>query len=321
MQREDVPCCCDISKCKEQEILERLNYQQAEIDNILRALENIEEPVAFKIIKINNQQQETVEQIIADDEGDVILRTSQSILVRTVTEEDEVSLRWYINENWLSEFINTWYNTNLRNTIMQHTAQISNNSYQINQNTSQIDVLNTVKSNLEWILGMSDLSDPDETSGVIDNLSERIQMLELSKENLENLLDIIDLEDSTDTSEVIDNINSDISDLQQNKQDKLTAGTNITIDSNNVISATGGSSYSAGQNIQINNNVISATDTTYSAGTNIQISNQNVISTTQNNYRLLINWNGSLTVAQTSGTATLPTEVLNAINGKKNRIA
>ena len=93
---------------------------------------------------------------------------------------------------------------------------------------------------------MSDLSDPDETSGVIDNLSERIQMLELSKENLENLLDIIDLEDSTDTSEVIDNINSDISDLQQNKQDKLTAGTNITIDSNNVISATGGSSYSAG---------------------------------------------------------------------------
>lgn len=42
------------------------------------------------------------------------------------------------------------------------------------------------------------------------------------------------------------------------KQDKLTAGTNITIDENNVISATGGSSgYIAGYGIDISSNTIS----------------------------------------------------------------
>lgn len=54
------------------------------------------------------------------------------------------------------------------------------------------------------------------------------------------------------------------------KQDKLTAGTNITID-NNVISATGGASYTAGDNITISNNVISATDTTYTAGNGLDL--------------------------------------------------
>jgi hypothetical protein len=48
-------------------------------------------------------------------------------------------------------------------------------------------------------------------------------------------------------------------------QAQLTAGTNITIDSDNVISATGGgTTYTAGANITIDsNNVISSTDTTY----------------------------------------------------------
>lgn len=50
-----------------------------------------------------------------------------------------------------------------------------------------------------------------------------------------------------------------------NKQDKLTAGTNIVIDDNNVISTTAaGTAYAAGDNIQISaTNVISATDTKY----------------------------------------------------------
>lgn len=51
-------------------------------------------------------------------------------------------------------------------------------------------------------------------------------------------------------------------------QAQLTAGTNITIDSDNVISAAGGATYTAGANINIDaNNVISATDTTYSVFT------------------------------------------------------
>jgi len=52
-------------------------------------------------------------------------------------------------------------------------------------------------------------------------------------------------------------------------QAQLTAGTNVTIDSDNVISATGGgTTYTAGANITIDsNNVISATDTTYNVFT------------------------------------------------------
>lgn len=49
-----------------------------------------------------------------------------------------------------------------------------------------------------------------------------------------------------------------LQDTIDDKQDKLIAGTNITIDANNVISATGGgSSYTAGSGIEINNDVIS----------------------------------------------------------------
>lgn len=64
------------------------------------------------------------------------------------------------------------------------------------------------------------------------------------------------------------------------KQDKLTAGSNVAISDQNVISATD-TKYTAGDNIAISDqNVISATDTTYTAGTGISISEQNVISAT-----------------------------------------
>lgn len=64
-------------------------------------------------------------------------------------------------------------------------------------------------------------------------------------------------------------------------QKTLIAGTNISIAADGrTISATGGASYTAGDNITIENNVISATDTTYTAGTNITIDSNNVISAT-----------------------------------------
>lgn len=53
------------------------------------------------------------------------------------------------------------------------------------------------------------------------------------------------------------------------KQDKLTAGSNITI-SGNTISATN-TTYTAGNNITISNGTISATDTTYTAGTGLSL--------------------------------------------------
>ena len=65
---------------------------------------------------------------------------------------------------------------------------------------------------------------------------------------------------------------------------KYTAGTNVSINSSNVISATD-TKYTAGANVSINSsNVISATDTKYTAGTNVQISQQNVISATDTKY-------------------------------------
>ena len=61
-----------------------------------------------------------------------------------------------------------------------------------------------------------------------------------------------------------------------NKQDQLTAGSNISI-IGDVISATD-TTYIAGDNVTIVDNVINATDTKYSAGANIIIDENNVIS-------------------------------------------
>lgn len=67
-------------------------------------------------------------------------------------------------------------------------------------------------------------------------------------------------------------------------QAELTAGDNISIDSDNVISAAG-ATYTAGTNVQISSsNVISATDTKYTAGANVSISNSNEISATDTKY-------------------------------------
>lgn len=85
-------------------------------------------------------------------------------------------------------------------------------------------------------------------------------------------------------------------------QNKLTAGSNITISSNNTISAID-TTYSAGTNVQISSsNVISATDTKYSAGTNVQISSSNVISATDTKYTA--NSNSPITISGTTITDT-----------------
>ena len=65
---------------------------------------------------------------------------------------------------------------------------------------------------------------------------------------------------------------------------EYTAGDNIQISADNVISATD-TTYTAGDNVSISNeNVISATNTTYTAGDNIQISSENEISATDTTY-------------------------------------
>lgn len=72
------------------------------------------------------------------------------------------------------------------------------------------------------------------------------------------------------------------------KQNKLTAGTNITIDSNNVISASGGGgSYSAGNGIRISNDTISAR-----AGTGITVNSSGINVDTTTIQEKITNGNG-----------------------------
>ena len=75
-------------------------------------------------------------------------------------------------------------------------------------------------------------------------------------------------------------LQSNVNSALNAKQAKLTAGANITIDSNNVISASSGPSYTAGENINIDSDgVISATGgESYTAGQGIDIDSDGVIS-------------------------------------------
>lgn len=83
-----------------------------------------------------------------------------------------------------------------------------------------------------------------------------------------------------------------------------TAGSNVTISDQNVISATN-TTYTAGSNVAISDqNVISATDTTYTAGTNVSISDQNVISATDTTYSAFTGTDG--TAAGTAGLVPAP---------------
>lgn len=85
---------------------------------------------------------------------------------------------------------------------------------------------------------------------------------------------------------------TDLQDEFATKQDKLTAGSNISI-SGSTISATD-TKYTAGTNVSISaGNVISATDTKYTAGTNVSISSGNVISATDTTYSAFVGTDGS----------------------------
>ena len=75
----------------------------------------------------------------------------------------------------------------------------------------------------------------------------------------------------------LQNADSNIQDQLNNKQNKLTAGNNITI-SGDLISAKD-TTYTAGDNITITGNSISAKDTTYTAGDNITITGGSISAT------------------------------------------
>lgn len=82
-------------------------------------------------------------------------------------------------------------------------------------------------------------------------------------------LDNISEADNENDVPSIKQVRDIVEEVESEKQDKLTAGDNITI-TNNVISATD-TTYTAGDNITISDNVISATDTTYTAGSGLTL--------------------------------------------------
>ena len=88
---------------------------------------------------------------------------------------------------------------------------------------------------------------------------------------------------------------------------RYTAGTNITIDEDNQISATD-TTYTAGTNVSIDaTGKISATDTTYTAGTNVSIDEDNQISAADTTYtagtNVSIDATGKISATDTTYTA------------------
>jgi hypothetical protein len=145
----------------------------------------------------------------------------------------------------------------------QYKLKVSGNTYITGSLRlgSTIDVEQEINDNATAIAtNTSNIS--TNTSNIATNSTNIIQLISDVATNTSNI--------STNTSNISTNTSNistnttDITNLQNNKQDNLTAGTNITISAGNVISATD-------------------TDTTYTAGTNITISAGNVISATDTN--------------------------------------
>ncbi|MED4061710.1 hypothetical protein [Priestia megaterium] len=82
--------------------------------------------------------------------------------------------------------------------------------------------------------------------------------------DLENDSDFVDKEYvDTEIEQEIAELESDVADITNelaNKQEKLTAGSNITIDDNNIISATGGGGGGGGSNVTMSDNADGGVD-------------------------------------------------------------
>ena len=115
---------------------------------------------------------------------------------------------------------------------------------------------------------MTDEINPSELGAFTNNLP--------NKEGIKKLVDKVNSAGPTYTAG--DNVQISEQNVISATDTKYTAGTNVAISDQNVISATD-TKYTAGTNVAISDqNVISATDTTYTAGTGISISAENVIS-------------------------------------------
>ena len=109
---------------------------------------------------------------------------------------------------------------------------------------------------------------------------------------------------------------SGLEEALESKQNVLTAGENIEISEEGVISATD-TTYTAGENIEISEEgEISAVDTTYTAGENVSISEENVISANVPEYTAGTNVsidNGVISAVDTTYTAGTGIDIANGV--------
>ena len=144
--------------------------------------------------------------------------------------------------------------TELVNVVNNHEERILNLEDNVNNLTLDVEALQQAQEDLT-----NTVNDVNDRMDSVENL---YNTLTLEVEQVERSI----AELSIEIEEVQDSLAADIvnvaNDLNNRKQDKLTAGANITIDENNVISATGGGgggTYIAGRGINISGSTISST--------------------------------------------------------------
>lgn len=195
----------------------------------------------------------TFEYVYTISAGDVVVVTKNEGGITVDVIDDSIIA---LNKTWSSSKINEMLPDNAGQIIYDNSVS----HLQSNRVQSAIDELVTIVNGVDSRVVVTETD--------ISNIKN--QLITIANE-LSLLHDAANIEVFSGVS-VTDVLTS----LDQNKQDILTAGNNITISSNSVISAVD-TTYTAGNNVNISvDNVISAIDTVYGAGDGIDITN-NVI--------------------------------------------
>lgn len=255
--------------------LEKVYYEN--MLTLLKGLKALKEnPSADEITKVN----EILDDTIACNESIIIIYKNLGELYAEVAQKfvdlltDLKAIRDDL-EMWKNEINEKIDDVN--NYLMGHIRDLDDRVTSLEGRVSDLeDRMDTAEDDIDALEGRMDTAEGD-----IDALEGRMDTAEG---------DIDALEGRMDTAEDdIDGLQDDVSDLQQNKQDKMTAGFGIEIDTNNEISVDTNDVQEkliAGQNITFTPDATDPTKTVidaqgganYSAGSGINIDSNNVIS-------------------------------------------
>lgn len=195
----------------------------------------------------------TFEYVYTISSGDVVVVTKNEGGITVDVIDDSIIA---LNKTWSSSKIDEMLPDNAGQIVYDNTVS----HLQSNRVQSAIDELVTIVNGVDSRVVVTE-SDISTIKNQLITIANEISLLH-SASNIE-------VSSGVSVTDVLTS-------LDQNKQDVLTAGNNISISTNSVISAVD-TTYTAGNNVSISSdNVISATDTVYGAGDGIDITN-NVI--------------------------------------------